>query len=320
MNDLLYLHLHNGESGNKPVAWRVLSPLIASMEQLALEAAHGLTESYVRHPASTSQASNKEAQFLIAGPPQQGSIILPFALQLPDIVNLYGQRPMMMMATSPTPLSEYISSLSDLASLALFVREVLFGERGAVARRTDQVVSTPPTTMQEKAVEAAAIQLLHGITPSIERLLQAAENTGCDRLEVQINEQSKIQLVMSDRRRSSSLLARQPRPIINNAMPAGYIFDPAVPQELLCASSARVKVKYMGVDREAIILSVRSPSGQRIVAIWSAKMAAPRKGEVVEVRGRRVERSDVTPQEEVPSEFENASDIFLVESARPTWS
>lgn len=321
MNDLLFLHLHRGHDGNQPVAWQSLTPFISQIEAVASEAGVKIVEGYLRRPIMELREGVSGSRLLIAGPPRRGSIVLPFALELPAVLNIVGQSPMMMTPQQATsPLSEYIGTLADLAALTVLIRDVLFGQRGVVARRTDQEVKGPAITLEERAIDQAADQLLAALTPSIEKLLQAAEATGCDQLDVQINDQSRVQLIMADRRRRASLIARQRKPEVSSQMPLGYIFEPDMANELLRPSNVQLPVRYRDRELPAITLQVTSPTQQKIVALWAAGLAMPAMGEKVEVRGRRIARDEIAPLDDVPEEFESASDVFLVEMARASWT
>lgn len=318
MNDLLFLHIHKGAGGNEPVAWQKLTPLITQMESLVSEAGYAVVSGYLKRPVSGEPGKpHKPAQLLLAGPPRTGSIVLPFALELPATLNIVGQVP--MPGAGPSALSDYIGALADLVTLAHFVRDLLFGSRGLIARRTDQLSGEPEGNREARALEEAVGMLSH-LTPSVEKLLQAAEATGCKQLEMQVNDQTKIQLIMASRRRRSSLIARQAVPVSGMEMPAGYFFDPSRTNEMVRNSQSQIAVEFDGRQLNAFVLHVHSPSGQSVVVVWDAQMPMPKVGATVEVVGRPIERDDLQPLEDVPLEFEAATAIFLVDRARPSWA
>lgn len=323
MNDLLFLHIHNGADGNAPIAWSKLTPLVEAMESLATEGAKILAQAYLRRPIMEPPSAGKRAQLLLAGPPQRGSIIVPFALDLPATFNIAGLLPMAVGGIAPqsNALSDYLGGLADLAALAVFVRDVLFGENGLIARRSDQVQAPDVPTLESRAIEGAAFHLTT-LTPQIDQLMRTAEATGCERMDVQVNDQAKISLVMANRRRRASLLALAPKPTWPPSNPPlpGYYFDPTQPGALRRSSNQTLMVQYDGRPLDAILLQHQSPAAQQlIVAVWSARMPVPAEGELVEVQGHVIERTELVALDDVPTEFEAATHIFLVTAARSSW-
>lgn len=165
------------------------------------------------------------------------------------------------------------------------------------------------------------MQFLSALTPEIEKLMQAAEQTGCEQLEVQVNDQTSVKLIMGDRRRRSGLLARAQQPVWGGAEgpPKGYFFDPADPAPMQRRTDMALEVEYEGRSMTAILLHMTSPTSQAIVALWGAQLDLPKGGDIVEVRGKIVDKRDVKPLNDVPAEFEAATDVFLVQSARASW-
>lgn len=319
MNDVLTLNIYNGADGNAPVAWRSITPVVEQMELLATKATELLRQNFQVPPSTSSLPASKGARLLIAGPPRRGSIILPFVLDLPSTLAFSGLAVHAGINVVP-PIIEYVGALADLTSIATFVRDLLFGQYGLVARRTDQMIGNPPSTAEGRALENGA-NWLTALTPEIEKLLQAAEATGCEQLDLQVNDQAAIKLIMGDRRRRSALLARAPRPVWGNreGPPKGYFFDPADPAPMQRRTNAMLEVEYEGRPMPAVLLHMTSPTNQAIVAIWGAQLDLPKSGETVEIRGTAVDKRDVKPLGDVPDEFESATDVYLVNSARPSW-
>lgn len=256
------------------------------------------------------------ATFKLAASPQRGSIVVPFVIDLPILLDISTKQ--LVPYATPSPMTDVLGNLADLAALALFTRDMVFGDRGLVARRLGQNVDSPPQNKTEKAIDATA-SLMDAAIPAIERMLKAAEDTGCDQIELQVNDNVAIKLIMSDRRRRSNLIARLPIPIPPKDALSEHVFNPTRPATLQRVAPDTLRVKFEGRELSAYIFSNATPMAQRIVVVWGASMPVSAPGTHIEVMGRRISRDELEPLEDVSVAFEQATDVFFAERARAGW-
>lgn len=309
-NDVLYLILQPAEGEDDAVRWDRLTPVVEATEALLEEGIRAVVTQ--RHLLAEPQREVGRPKAKLAGQPQHGSLIVPLVYELAELATVLA-RPLMAGMEQPDVVSTVLSGLADSSQVIQFVRDLIFGHRGTIARRNGQATNDAPDSRYEQALEAMApgyVDRLEALTIS---LMEAAERTGCTRVDVRVNDQTAVHLLVPNRRRATVNFGRN-------------LVGPGPQQGLQVTRSDRSKIQvlYEGVEHSAFLGSGSPqpnalPTPERpFVVVWRSRMELPGEGDSFAVQGRFIDRETVEPLEDIPVHWtQNSTGILLVDQAMP---
>lgn len=308
-NDVLYLILKPAEGEDDAIRWDRLTPVVEATEALLGEGIRAVVSR--RHMLAEPAREVGRPKAKLAGQPQQGSLIVPLVFEMTELATVLA-KPLMAGMEQPDVVSTILSGLADSAQIIQFARDMIFGHRGTIARRNGQATTEAPDSRYEQAIEAMAPGYIDRVEALTITLMEAAERTGCQQVDVKVNDQTAIHLMVPHRRRASV-----------NFGQSGFGPQPQQGIHVTRVDGSEMQVAFEGQKRLAFLGAGRPQPGgattaAEFVVIWASRMSPPAQGESVSIQGRFVDRTLVEALEDVPAEWTDRSKgVLLVEQAMP---
>lgn len=304
-NDLLYLIVqpHSSEDG---VRWDRLSNVVVAVEHLLGEALTHIVSH--RHFLAEPAREVPTPKAVLAGTVQVGSILVPLSFELLELGQILGKALKAGMEQKDT-ISVVLSGLSDATSIIQFARDLVFGERGTIARRSGQAPTRSAASAYEEAIDTMAPEYIDRLEKLTLNLMTVAGQTGC-KVELRVNDQSSVNITPGNVDRSSTLLGRN------------FKVGAAVGSDLLLqrVSESVFRVSHQDQVYPAFLAELggtREHGTQVVTVVWASSHSVPQAGEGWNVEGQYIDRNEVSAQDSIPEEMQRAGGILLVRHAKP---
>lgn len=309
VNNVLYLILRNPEGEPDHVAWARISPLVEALELAMGDTVRRLTS--IRHELAQPDKEVGRPTAFVAGNPATGSLILPLLFEMPELSVILGRALNERVAGD---LLVILGGLSDAASLVEFARDLLFGEWGVIGRLQRHHPARRPETTHERALDTVAPRFLDSLTTATTKLMEAAQQTGCESVHVRVNDQSEIALTFGPSARATWRLSR---PTQITAVYRGR-------EGKVGRRGPAIKVLHAGEEKYAFTSAhpFEHSSNTLVVVVWPPTRPLPERGETFAIMGEMIEPSSLEVLEDIPPDWGRPQGLFLVTKLKPVppWS
>lgn len=303
-NDTVNVTFVPFEGQDDVVAWASATAVVTAIEDLINHVVRDLL--LQRHLATVEQVGRlPKTRAMLAASPRKGSILLQLVFSIPDLSNVMTIE-MQPALISGDAMSKKLASLADAATLIEFARRFLFEDWGVLAQRTKSPGSAAPRNDDEVVFGRAAAEKLLTLEPVIINLMEAANKTQCQVVEVQSGDGSSISIrrasPRADRARMGRVASNSP------AAKVGRVFTRNDDQA--------IKVEYEGKTYDCIAATAGNDSIP-LLFLWGSRQELPAPHVTFEVQGWPIARRDLSPLEDVPDAWTEARGVWLANKAKP---